>query len=407
MNVLGEFTIATIKSNLREKQALFWVFVFPLMMFIIFGVLLPRGEAGASVTVYIANSTTAEELAEHLKRYNITVKIVEGVDSPVEFLKKITARGEAAVFVSADENITVYSTSLYGPMVAGLIEKELVERMYSKWSGESMPWNFTFPVLYVNPKSGVLHNTTYRVTVYFTNSSQARVIDNQTQIIVLIPTWTPQVAEGINYVDLRAGVSKSSAITWLVRMQLIFGLYLILTVAYTIHGYHVVGFLKRLYLRPGTKQVFLMAVTLGGATLPLLAAVAVLILAYLAEYPVWVLANIGFLAAMISNMLFGAGVGLLLSAADVGLRGGHSPPLLPLPLILLLAFLCGYFMPAELLPEDVGQFIRPLPPYVTRAFAEAAVLFNTYNWPQFAAAFLTSATVFIGGLLLHPIIKKT
>jgi len=357
--------------------------------------------------VYIANSTTAKELAEHLKRHDVTVKIVEGVDSPVEFLKKITARGEAAVFVSADENITVYSTSLYGPMVAGLIEKELVKRMYSKWSGGSMPWNFTFSVVYVDPKSGVLHNTTYRVAVYFTNSSQARAIYNQTQIIVLVPMWTPQGAGGINYVDLRAGLGKSSATTWLVRMQLVFGLYLILTVTYTIYVHHVTGFLKRLYLRPGIKHVFLLSVTLGAAVVSLLAAVALLTLAYLTGYPVWALGDIGFLAAMISNMLFGAGAGLLISATDIRLRSGPSPPLLPIPLFLLLAFLCGYFMPAELFPEDVAKFIRLLPPYVTRAFAEAAVLFNTYNWPQFAAAFLTSAAVFIGGLLLHPIIKRT
>jgi len=35
MSVLREFTIATIKSNLREKQTLFWVFIFPLIIFLI------------------------------------------------------------------------------------------------------------------------------------------------------------------------------------------------------------------------------------------------------------------------------------------------------------------------------------------------------------------------------------
>jgi hypothetical protein len=75
--------------------------------------------------VYISNSSTAERLAEWLRWYNITAEVVKGLDDPINFLKKQAAVGRAAVYVATDGNVTIYSTSVYGPMVAGLVERAL------------------------------------------------------------------------------------------------------------------------------------------------------------------------------------------------------------------------------------------------------------------------------------------
>jgi len=38
MGLLKELVLATVKSNVRERQAFFWILILPLMIYIIFGV---------------------------------------------------------------------------------------------------------------------------------------------------------------------------------------------------------------------------------------------------------------------------------------------------------------------------------------------------------------------------------
>jgi ABC-type uncharacterized transport system permease subunit len=71
---------------------------------------------------------------------------------------------------------------------------------------------------------------------------------------------------------------------------------------------------------------------------------------------------------------------------------------LPTP---LLAFLSGYFMPAEFLPEGILNVVQNLPPYVAGVFAETAVLYGLYDWWRFTTAFSVSVAILVGGLLLH------
>jgi hypothetical protein len=172
------------------------------------------------------------------------------------------------------------------------------------------------------------------------------------------------------------------------------------------YSLHVTGFLKRLYLSPKSKYVSILAVALGSLVLSLMSLFSIAVLAYLVGHPASVFTNVGFLVAFISNVLFGVGVGLLISAADIRLKSGVTPPVLPLPLFLLLAFLTGYFMMAELLPEGILNVVQNLPPYVARVFAETAVLYGLYDWWRFTTAFSASAAILVVGLLLHPVVKR-
>jgi hypothetical protein len=397
MGLLKELVLATVKSNVRERQAFFWILIFPLMIYIIFGVLL-QGEDKPRVVVYISNSSTAEKLAEWLRWYNITAEVVEGIDDPINFLKKQAAVGRAAVYVATDGNVTIYSTSVYGPMVAGLVERALYFQQFGEFR------NITMNLLYV--EGGVMRNVTYKIDVVMANVSAISVFRNVTHILVTIPRWSPQFGGGVHYVDLSTGISGSVKATWLVRMGLVIGLYPILTVAFTIYSLHVTGFLKRLYLSPKSKYVSLLAVALGSLVLSLMSLFSIAVLAYLVGHPASVFTNVGVLVAFISNVLFGVGVGLLISAADIRLRSGVTPPVLPLPLFLLLAFLTGYFMMAELLPEGILNVVQNLPPYVARVFAETAVLYGLYDWWRFTTAFSASAAILVVGLLLHPVVKR-
>ncbi|MCC6036523.1 MAG: hypothetical protein LM559_05665, partial [Pyrobaculum sp.] len=137
MGLLKELVLATVKSNVRERQAFFWILIFPLMIYIIFGVLL-QGEDRPRVAVYISNSSTAERLAEWLRWYNITAEVVEGIDDPINFLKKLAAVGRAAVYVATNGNVTIYSTSVYGPMVAGLVERALYFQQFGEFRNITM-----------------------------------------------------------------------------------------------------------------------------------------------------------------------------------------------------------------------------------------------------------------------------
>ncbi len=397
MGLLKELVLATVKSSVRERQAFFWILIFPLMIYIIFGVLLLQGEDKPGVAVYISNSSTAEKLAEWLRWYNITAKVVEGIDDPINFLKKQAAVGRAAVYIATDGNVTIYSTSVYGPMVAGLVERALYFQQFGEFR------NITMNPLYV--EGGVMYNATYN-DVVMANVSAISVFRNGTHILVTIPRWSPQFGGGVHYVDLGTGFRGSAKATWLVRMGLVIGFYLMLTVAFTMYSLHVTGFLKRLYLSPKGRYVSLLAVALGSLVLSLMSLFSIAVLAYLVGHPASVFTNVGFLVAFISNVLFGVGVGLLISAADIRLRSGVTPPVLPTPLFLLLAFLTGYFMPAELLPEGILNVVQNLPTYVARVFAETAVLYGLYDWWRYTTAFSVSAAILVGGLLLHPTVKR-
>jgi hypothetical protein len=397
MGLLKELVLATVKSNVRERQAFFWILIFPLMIYIIFGVLL-QGEDKPRVAVYISNSSTAEKLAEWLRWYNITAEVVEGIDDPINFLKKQAAVGRAAVYVATDGNVTIYSTSVYGPMVAGLVERALYFQQFGEFR------NITMNIQYV--EGGVMRNVTYKIDVVMANVSAISVFRNETHILVTIPRWSPQFGGGVHYVDLSTGISGSVKVTWLVRMGLAIGFYLMLTVAFTMYSLHVTGFLKRLYLSPKGRYVSLLAVALGSLVLSLMSLFSIAVFAYLVGHPALVFTNVGFLVAFISNVLFGVGIGLLISAADIRLRSGVTPPVLPTPLFLLLAFLSGYFMPAELLPEGILNVVQNLPTYVARVFAETAVLYGLYDWWRFTTAFSASVAILVGGLLLHPLVKR-
>jgi len=201
MGLLKELVLATVKSNVRERQAFFWIFIFPLMIYIIFGVLL-QGEDKPRVAVYISNSSTAERLAEWLRWYNITAEVVERIDDPINFLKKQAAVGRAAVYVATNGNVTIYSTSVYGPMVAGLVERALYFQQFGEFR------NITMNLLpYV--EGGVMRNVTYKIDVVMANVSAISVFRNGTHILVTIPRWSPQFGGGVHYVDLSTGISGS------------------------------------------------------------------------------------------------------------------------------------------------------------------------------------------------------
>jgi hypothetical protein len=104
------------------------------------------------------------------------------------------------------------------------------------------------------------------------------------------------------------------------------GFCLMLTVAFTMYSLHVAGFLKRLYLSPKGRYVSLLAVALGSLVLFLMSLFSIAVFAYLVGHPASVFTNVGFLVAFISNVLFGVGIGLLISAADIRLRAAACAP---------------------------------------------------------------------------------
>jgi hypothetical protein len=196
MGLLKELVLAMVKSSVRERQAFFWILIFPLMIYIIFGVLL-QDEGKPRVAVYISNSSTAERLAEWLRWYNITAEVVEGIDDPINFLKKQAAVGRAAVYVATNGNVTIYSTSVYGPMVAGLVERALYFQQFGEFR------NITMNIPYV--EGGIMRNVTYKIDVVMANVSAISASRNGTHILVTIPRWLPQFGGGVHYVDLSTG----------------------------------------------------------------------------------------------------------------------------------------------------------------------------------------------------------
>ncbi len=241
MGFLKELVLATVKSNVRERLVFFWVLIFPLMMYIMFGVFL-QGEDRSRAAVYISSSSAAERFAEWLRWYSITAEVVEGLDDPINFLVKQAAVGRAAVYLATDGNVAIYSTSVYGPMAAGLVEGALYFQQFGELS------NITMNIPYV--EGGVMRNVTYKIDVVAANVSAISVFSNGTHILITIPRWSPQFGGGVHYVDLSTGISGSVEVTWLVRMGLAMGVYLMLTVAFTMYSLHVAGCLKRLYLSP-------------------------------------------------------------------------------------------------------------------------------------------------------------
>jgi hypothetical protein len=203
-------------------------------------------------------------------------------------------------------------------VVAGVVERAL----YLQRFGELR--NITMNIPYV--EGGVMRNVTYKIDVVMANVSAISVFRNGTHILVTIPRWSPQFGGGVHYVDLSTGISESVKATWLVGMGLVIGFYLMLTVAFTMYSLRVTGFLKRLYLSPKGRYVSLLAVALGSLAFSLMSLFSVAVLACLAGHPASVFTDVGFLVAFISNVMFGVGVGLLISAADIRLRTAACAP---------------------------------------------------------------------------------
>jgi hypothetical protein len=66
MGLLKELVLATVKSNVRERQAFFWILIFPLMIYIIFGVLLLQDEdkpRGRRVYIQLLHGGEARRMA--------------------------------------------------------------------------------------------------------------------------------------------------------------------------------------------------------------------------------------------------------------------------------------------------------------------------------------------------------
>jgi hypothetical protein len=102
-----------------------------------------------------------------------------------------------------------------------------------------------------------------------------------------------------------------------VRVGLAMGFCLMLTAASTMYSLCVIGFLERLHLSPRGGYVSLLAVALGSLIFSLMSLFSIAVPAYLVGCPASVFTNVGFLVAFISNVMFGVGVGLLISAADI------------------------------------------------------------------------------------------
>jgi hypothetical protein len=146
-------------------------------------------------------------------------------------------------------------------VVAGLVEGVLFLRRFGGFC------NITMYLLYVG--GGVMHNAACRIDVVAASVSAISVFRNGAHILVSIPRWSPQFGGGVHYVDLSTGISGSVKVTWLVRMGLVIGFCLMLTVAFTMYSLRVTGFLKRLYLSPKGRYVSLLAVALGSLALSL------------------------------------------------------------------------------------------------------------------------------------------
>jgi len=339
--------VASLKILHRDVMALFWAFLFPILLFAFFSSLSGGGEP--TIYIYIKNGTNNilnSIIVSALKSNNTIIEYIN-TDNPKSYLLNTTyIRGRLGVLIAiGNSTVEIYSTSALGPIVAGTVKGAL------------------------SPPVKPLANVTY--------------------------------------VDLGAGdILRVENEVLLVRLALSLALFNIAILTGLLASFIITGYAKRLFLSPTGKISVLLQLTTATIIYSLESVVVLFLVAEFMGYSAATLLSPAFYPAFFINAAFSAGLTLLISALDVKFGSSRMQAPASIPIFLFFAFLSGYYTPAEFLTGTMADLAKSLPPYYTRMFVEGAVLHGIYQWSLLYQPAAVAVALLVIGLYIHPLVKR-
>jgi ABC-type multidrug transport system permease subunit len=107
---LKELFVIRTKEFFREPEAIFWVYVFPILLIVLLGIAFREGEVPAEVRVAVVDAAGSEDLARSLENASRWKFVVER--RPLEQAKALGVSGKVDVVLDAREGTLRY---IYDP----------------------------------------------------------------------------------------------------------------------------------------------------------------------------------------------------------------------------------------------------------------------------------------------------
>jgi len=345
------------KVLIKRKEMVFWMLVFPIILLLIFGSIYGGGGEEQKIPVYVYVNTSSP-VREVVTALNSTFELVQvpQIEDPVSFVlnKTLRDRRPATLMVVESSKVRIYSTSpIWGQIVGGAVEGILYAMLYPQLS---LPINVTLEIVGANvTKAGSL--------------GPARVAT----VLMLVQA----MGNGITGVaGIIAGLVAS--------------------------GYH-----KKVVLYKTSRIKTAFAVVASALAFSIISSFVLLSVGNAVYKTGHIIANPHVWAAYLLNFFAFAGIGLLLSnAVTQGKAAPQAVITISVMIFLTFAFISGYFIPLEIMPQEMAQIALALPTSYTASYAYVAALGGAPTPDVLIYPITATAVLFALGLLLFKPYKR-
>ncbi len=343
------------KALLRRKPQIFWVFIFPILLLLLFGYMYASGGTPKiPVYVYYGNSskigrTLVTILNKTAAAFEIHV-LNKSVEKPMKFVVDMTSRSKVPVSLIIVEptKVNIYSTSkIWGSIVSSYV----MQALYMIFNPRvHLPVKVNLNLPGSANKTGFLMMNTTRLTI----------------LLMLVQA----LIEGFHTLTLVASLV-------------------------------VTGLNKRAALFRVTKYKLAIAVTLSMFIVALLASMILLGVAYLTlrVKPESILLDPYMWISYVLTFMFGAGIALILSRMTLKGLDVAAASSLATALFLILAFLSGYFIPIEVMPETLAKIALTLPTTQLGVLAYTTAMGGAPNMSLLMYSAAVSLAIFVIGVV--------
>ncbi len=343
------------KALLRRKPQIFWVFIFPILLLLLFGYIYASG-GSPKIPIYVyygSSSKIGKELVAILNKTSTAFEIHvlnKSIEKPMKFVIDMTSKSKVPVLlvVVKPTEVNIYSTSkIWGSIVSGYVTQALY-MIFNPRAYLPIKVNLNLPGS--ANKTGFLTMNTTRLTV----------------LLMLVQALT----EGFHTLTLVASLV-------------------------------VTGLNKRAALFRVTKYKLAIAVTLSIFIVALLASIMLLAVAYATLHVKLedVLLDPYMWVSYVLTFMFGAGIALMLSRVILRGLDVAAASSLATALFLMLAFLSGYFVPIEVMPETLAKIALALPTTQLGVLAYTTAMGGAPNMNLLTYSAAVSLAIFAIGVI--------
>ncbi len=402
-----------LREWLRDKSTVFWTFVFPLLLLLIFGYIFGVQSGDQSYLLYVqdndapANMTDLSDVfVEALNSTNVirVVPIPPGID-PVEYaVNNITLFRSPRILVIPEgfsENLT--RVIMYNQAKSTYSFMNLVLRYISEYSSE----NVTEQIMMGKRQLGTFLNNTAQPSItllfYYTVGDQGAevlkgILSGFSQAFMLKAV---NMTEGIEYsyntlgeIDTKHGIIGFYAVAVILMAIMtngVFGLSGIISNA------KAKGLISKLATTPLRKHEMILGLILTETIIALMVTIVVLFVAYIV-FGVTLVPYPGALLVILLGALCFSGLGALIGGL---VKDPNTANALANVIVFPMLFLSGVMIPEFVLPTGLKLVAKVFPLYYFGSSLRATLIYHSFSKVVFDVGVILVLTIvfFVLGLV--------